>query len=91
MMFVPCVARALEFDDYKVIEAADGLEALRVVQEWDGSATEERRARAREALQAATAMRARIGTLQNRVDLVAVALELQRLTKNPPSLDSQLT
>jgi CheY-like chemotaxis protein len=149
--------RALEIDDSTVIEAADGLEALSVVQDSDGSLdlvitdlmmprlgglelaemlsvfrpqlpvlamtgdpglaerrlptllkpfsleqlteaarlmrgrsiatrawAQERRARAREALQLARAMQVRNATMRNRVDMVAIALELQRLTKKLP-------
>jgi DNA-binding NtrC family response regulator len=149
--------RALELDDSSVIEAADGLEALSVVQEVNGSLdlvitditmprlggselaevlsvfrpdlpvlamtgdpgvaerrlptllkpfsldelteaarlmrnrtvvarawAHERRARALQALQLARAMQARNATLRNRIDLVAIALELQRLTRRHP-------
>jgi DNA-binding NtrC family response regulator len=150
--------RALELDDFRVIEAADGLEALSVIQESNGSLdlvitdvtmprlgglelaevlsvfrpelpvlamtgdpgtverrlptlrkpfsldhlteaarlmrsrsiatrawAEERRARALQALQLARAMQARSAAMRDRIDLVAIALELQRITKELPA------
>jgi CheY-like chemotaxis protein len=51
------------------------------LREW----AQEKRAQARKARQLAAAMQARTGALRNRVDLVAVALELQKLGKERTS------
>jgi len=144
--------RALELEGYSVIEAADGIDALSLVQEWSGPLdlvitdmnmprlggaelaellsvfrpdlpvlamtgdsrvadrrlptllkpfsleelteaaqlmkgratamrewAQEKRARARKARQLAAAMQVRNGALRHRVDLVTIALELQKL------------